>query len=104
MAWIYLLFASLFELGWVLGIRSTDGFTRLWPSVLVAGSMLASCYLLALAVRQIPVGVAYALWTGVGVLAAFAASLLLHGESLSPARTLCAVLLLASILGLKLLR
>lgn len=103
MAWFLLLGASLFELAWVLGIRATDGFTRFWPSLGVGAAMLLSCYLLSLAVRQIPVGLAYALWTSVGVLGAVAASTLLHGETLSPARICCVILLLAALCGLKLL-
>lgn len=103
MAWTYLLIAGLFEIGWAVGLRYTEGFTRLWPSVWTAASMAVSVFLLALAVREIPIGTGYAVWTGIGVVGTAVLGIILFGESREVLRLLCIVLILAGIIGLRVL-
>ena len=99
MAWTYLLLAGLFEIGFALGLKHTDGFTRLWPSL---GTAAASLYLLTLALRSIPVGTAYAVWTGIGAVGVAVLGIAVLGESASPARLACIGLIVAGVIGLKL--
>lgn len=101
MAWAYLLFAGLFEIGWAIGLKYTEGFTRLWPSVWTAASMVVSLYLLALALRTLPVGTAYAVWTGIGAVGTAVLGIILLGEPRDLPRVACLLLIVAGIIGLK---
>lgn len=102
MAWLYLLVAGLFEIGWAVGLKYTEGFTRLWPSVWTGAALILSMVLLASAVRELPIGTAYAVWTGVGAVGTALLGMLLFGEPRDAARLLCIALIVAGILGLKL--
>mgnify|MGYP003692970731 FL=1 len=102
MAWTHLLLAGLFEIGFALGLKHTDGFTRLWPSLGTAAAAAASLYLMTLAMRTIPVGTAYAVWTEIGAVGAAMLGIALLGASASPARLACIGLIVAGVVGLKL--
>ncbi|HUF20435.1 MAG TPA: quaternary ammonium compound efflux SMR transporter SugE [Burkholderiales bacterium] len=102
MAWIVLFLAGLFEIGWAIGLKYTEGFTRLWPSVGTFIAMVVSVVLLGLAMRTLPVGTAYAVWTGIGSVGTVILGIFLFGESAAVLRLLCIVLIVAGILGLKL--
>jgi quaternary ammonium compound-resistance protein SugE len=102
MAWIYLTVAGLFEIGWAIGLKYTDGFTRLLPSLWTVASMILSIVLLGLALRTLPVGTAYAVWTGMGAVGTAALGIYLFAEPATVARLLCIGLILAGIVGLKL--
>ncbi len=101
MAWIVLLIAGLLEVGWAIGLKYTEGFTRFWPTVATALSMLASLYLLGIALRTLPVGTAYAVWTGVGAVGTAILGVVLLGEPATAPRLLCIGLIVAGIAGLK---
>ena len=103
MAWFTLLLAGLLEIGWAIGLKYTHGFTRLWPSVATFASMLASLLLLASALRTLPLGTAYAIWTGIGAVGTVALGIILFGEPASAGRLICVGLIVAGIAGLKLL-
>ncbi|SFV12471.1 quaternary ammonium compound-resistance protein SugE [Methylobacterium sp. 174MFSha1.1] len=103
MAWILLLVAGLFEIGWAIGLKYTDGFTRPLPSLLTGLSMVASVVLLGMALRTLPVGTAYAVWTGIGTVGTALLGIALFGEPATAARLACIGLIVAGILGLKLL-
>ena len=103
MPWIYLVIAGVFEVAWAVGLKSTEGFTKLVPSLLVGGAMIASMGLLGLAVRQLPIGTAYAVWTGIGTLGAALFGMLVLGEPAGALRLGCIGLIAAGIVGLKLL-
>jgi quaternary ammonium compound-resistance protein SugE len=102
MAWIYLLLAGLFEVVWAIGLKYTEGFTRLWPSAGTLAAMAVSIVLLALAVKTLPIGTAYAIWTGIGALGAVALGTVLFGDPATWPRLLCVALILTGIAGLKL--
>ena len=102
MAWIYLTVAGFFEIGWAIGLRYTDGFTRLLPSLWTLASMILSIVLLGLALRTLPVGTAYAVWTGIGAVGTAALGIYLFAEPATVARLLCIGLILSGIVGLKL--
>jgi len=102
MAWIYLTVAGLFEIGWAIGLKYTDGFTRLLPSLWTLASMILSIVLLGLALRTLPVGTAYAVWTGIGAVGTAALGIYLFAEPATVARLLCIGLTLSGIIGLKL--
>ena len=102
MAWGYLLIAAVFEIGWAIGLKYTDGFTRLWPSVVTIVGMLLSFVFLAQAVRTIPVGTGYAVWTGIGAAGTAILGIVLFGESASWPRLACLALIVAGVIGLKL--
>jgi quaternary ammonium compound-resistance protein SugE len=102
MAWIYLTIAGLFEIGWAIGLKYTDGFTRLLPSLWTLASMILSIVLLGLALRTLPVGTAYAVWTGIGAVGTAALGIYLFAEPATVARLLCIGLILSGIVGLKL--
>ncbi len=102
MAWIYLLFAGLFEIGWAIGLKYTDGFTRLVPTVATVASMIVSLGLLGLALKTLPVGTAYAVWTGIGTIGTALLGIALLGEPATVARLACIALIVAGIAGLKL--
>lgn len=102
MAWTYLMLAGLFEVGWAVGLKYTDGFTRLWPTVLTVAAMVVSMFLLGLALRDLPVGTAYAVWTGVGTLGTVILGIFLFGDPADFVRLGCIGLIVAGIAGLKL--
>jgi quaternary ammonium compound-resistance protein SugE len=102
MAWFVLFLAGLFEIGWAIGLKYTEGFTRLWPSVGTFIAMVVSVVLLGLAMRTLPVGTAYAVWTGIGSVGTVILGIFLFGESAAVLRLLCIALIVAGILGLKL--
>ncbi len=100
--WILLTFAGVAEIGWVVGLKYSEGFTRPWPSVLTVAAMAVSMILLGLAVRSLPIGTAYAVWTGIGAAGAAIAGLILFGESASVMRLACIALIVAGVAGLRL--
>jgi quaternary ammonium compound-resistance protein SugE len=102
MAWVYLLVAGLLECAWAIGLKYTDGFTRPWPSVLTLAAMAASFFLLAEAMKTIPVGTAYAVWTGIGAVGVALLGMALFGEPRDLARLVCLLLIVCGIGGLKL--
>lgn len=102
MNWILLFIAGLLEVGWAIGLKYTEGFTRLWPSLGTAAAMVASVGLLGIAMRDLPVGTAYAVWVGVGAVGTVALGIVLFGESASWPRLLSVGLIVAGIIGLKL--
>ncbi len=101
MAWIYLLLAGLFEIGFAIGLKYTEGFTRLWPSVWTVGTAAISLWLLTQALKAIPVGTAYAIWTGIGAVGVVTVGILAMGESASLARLGCIALIVCGVIGLK---
>jgi quaternary ammonium compound-resistance protein SugE len=101
MAWFYLLLAGAFEVAWAIGLKSTHGFTRLWPSVYVLATGTASVVLLAQATKQLPIGTAYAVWTGIGAIGTAALGMVLFGESRDAARLACMALIIAGVIGLR---
>lgn len=101
MAWIYLFIAGLFEVGWAIGLKYTAGFTKLWPSVLTVLAMIASFFLLAQALKTIPVGTGYAVWTGIGAAGTAILGMILFHESRETLRLFCLGLIVAGIVGLK---
>ena len=101
MSWFYLVLAGLFEIGWAIGLKYTEGFTRLWPSAATLAAMLVSVALLGLAMRDLPVGTAYAVWTGIGAVGTVLLGVLLFGDSASVLRLGCVALIVAGVLGLK---
>jgi quaternary ammonium compound-resistance protein SugE len=103
MAWIYLVVAGLFEIGWAIGLKYTDGFTRLTPSVLTGASMVISVVVLGLALRELPVGSAYAVWTGIGTVGTALLGMYLFGEPATVIRLVCIGLIVSGIAGLKFL-
>jgi quaternary ammonium compound-resistance protein SugE len=102
MAWAMLFVAGLFEIAWAIGLKYTDGFTRLWPSVWTGLAMVVSVVLLALAVRSLPIGTAYAVWTGIGAAGTVILGIVLLGEPATFLRLLFFGLIVAGIVGLKL--
>jgi quaternary ammonium compound-resistance protein SugE len=102
MAWTLLFAAGVLEIGWAIGLKYTDGFTRLGPSVATVAAMGVSMLLLGLAVRTLPVGTAYAVWTGIGTVGTALLGIALLGESADPLRLLFIALILAGVVGLKL--
>jgi quaternary ammonium compound-resistance protein SugE len=103
MAWIYLLVAGLLEIGWAVGLKYTEGFSKLTPSVLTLGAMAGSVALLGLALKTLPLGTAYAIWTGIGTVGTAIAGMILLGEPAGALRLACIALIVAGIFGLKLL-
>jgi quaternary ammonium compound-resistance protein SugE len=102
MAWIYLFFAGVFEIGWAIGLKYTAGFTRLVPTLLTVASMIVSLGLLGLALKSLPVGTAYAVWTGIGTVGTALLGIWLLGEPATAARLACIALIVSGIVGLKL--
>jgi len=102
MAWIYLTVAGLLEIGWAIGLKYTEGFTRLLPSLWTLVSMIASIVLLGIALKSLPVGTAYAVWTGIGAVGTAALGIYLFAEPATALRLICIGLILAGIVGLKL--
>lgn len=102
MAWMYLLIAGALEIGWAIGLKYADGFTKLWPSVFTVATMMVSFYCLSLAVRTLPIGTGYAVWTGIGAVGTTLLGILLFSEPATLPRLACIALVLAGIIGLKL--
>jgi len=102
MAWRILLLAGLLEIGWAVGLKYTDGFTRLWPTLGTAAALVGSMALLGLALRTLPLGTAYAVWTGIGTIGTAILGIALLGEPATPVRLACIALIVAGIIGLKL--
>ncbi|MBB6485305.1 quaternary ammonium compound efflux SMR transporter SugE [Rhizobium lusitanum] len=102
MAWFLLFLAGLFEIGWAVGLKYTDGFTRMMPTVLTVLSMIVSVALLGLAVKTLPMGTAYAVWTGIGTVGTVLLGIWLLGDPATFVRLLCIGLIIAGIAGLKL--
>ena len=102
MAWLSVCIAGVFETVWAIGMKYSDGFSRLWPSVLTIAAMLISFVLLSYAMKTLPVGTTYAVWTGIGAAGTALMGMLLFGESRDAARILCIGLIIAGILGLRL--
>ncbi|PCH70961.1 MAG: quaternary ammonium compound-resistance protein SugE [Bacteroidales bacterium] len=101
MAWIYLIIAGLFEAVWAIGLKYAEGFTKLWPSVITIVAMAISLYFLALAIKTLPVGTAYAIWTGIGAFTTAILGVILFSEPIHFSRIFFLILLLVSIIGLK---
>jgi quaternary ammonium compound-resistance protein SugE len=101
MPWMTLFVAGLLEVTWAIGLKYTEGFTRLWPSILTLASMAASVLLLGLALKSLPIGTAYAVWTGIGALGTAILGIILFGEPATAARLACIGLIVAGIVGLK---
>ena len=102
MNWWLLLLAGLLEIGWAIGLKYTDGFTKPLPSVLTGAAIVGSMVLLSLAARSIPIGTAYAVWTGIGVAGAATLGIVLFGEAATPGRLFFLAMLLVAVIGLKL--
>jgi quaternary ammonium compound-resistance protein SugE len=102
MHWWLLLLAGLLEVGWAIGLKYTDGFTKPLPSLLTAAAIVGSMILLSLAARSIPIGTAYAVWTGIGVAGAATLGIILLGEAATPGRLFFLAMLLVAVIGLKL--
>ncbi|WP_028696877.1 quaternary ammonium compound efflux SMR transporter SugE [Pseudomonas cremoricolorata] len=101
MSWFILLCAGLFEIGWAVGLKYTDGFTRPLPTALTIGAMVISIGLLGMAVKELPLGTAYAVWTGVGAVGTVIAGIILFGESMAVIRLVSVALIVAGLIGLK---
>jgi len=101
MSWIILFFAGLFEVGWAVGLKYTDGFTRALPTVLTVAAMAISLGLLGLAMKELPLGTAYAIWTGVGAVGTVIAGIILFGESMALIRLASVALIITGLIGLK---
>ena len=102
MAWIVLVLAGVLEIGWAVGLKYTEGFSRLWPSVATIGAMVVSLLLLGLAVRTLPIGTAYAVWTGIGTVGTVLLGMALFGEPATPLRLVFIAMIVGGIIGLKL--
>lgn len=102
MNWFILIVAGLFEIGWAVGLKYTEGFTRPWPTAWTVAAMIVSLGLLGVALKTLPVGTAYAIWVGVGAAGTAIAGMVLFGEALTVARVASLLLIIAGIIGLKL--
>jgi quaternary ammonium compound-resistance protein SugE len=102
MAWLYLLAAGLFEVGWAVGLKYTDGFSKILPTAWTLASMILSVWLLGLALKTLPLGTAYAIWTGIGTIGTVILGILWLGESANVLRLVCIAFIVAGIAGLKL--
>ncbi len=102
MAWLYLFAAGLFEIGWAVGLKYTDGFTKIVPTTWTVASMILSVALLGLALKTLPLGTAYAIWTGIGTIGTVILGILWLGESAAALRLACIALIVIGIVGLKL--
>ncbi len=102
MAWIFLVLAGLFETGWAIGLKYTDGFTRPWPIVWTVLAMIISLWLLGIALRSLPVGTAYSVWVGIGAVGTVILGIVLFGDPVNTGRLISIALIIAGIIGLKL--
>ena len=101
MNWFYLFVAGLFEIAWAIGLKYTEGWSRLWPSLVTAALMIASFYFLSAALRSLPIGTAYSVWTGIGTVGAALLGMILFDEPRDALRILCILLIIGGIAGLK---
>lgn len=102
MAWVILVFAGLFETGWAIGLKFTEGFTRLWPTIWTILAMIVSLWLLGIAMKSLPIGTAYSVWVGVGAVGTVILGIVLFGEPANAGRLISIALIIAGIIGLKL--
>ena len=102
LTWILLVVAGLFEVAWAIGLKYTDGFSKPVPTVLTVGAVAVSMLLLGIAARHLPIGTAYAVWTGIGVFGTAVLGMYLFGESMAPLRLVCLAFIITGIIGLKL--
>lgn len=102
MGWVFILIASVFEISWAIGLKYTDGLTKLWPSVFTVVAMILSFYFLALGVKDIPIGTGYAVWTGIGAVGTVILGMILFDESKELIRILFILMIVSGIIGLKL--
>lgn len=102
MAWIYLIIAGVLEVLWAYFMKQSDGFTRLWPSAITVAGMVGSVVLLGLAMRSLPLGTSYMIWTGIGAVGAFVVGIVLLGETVTPLRLVAAALLVSGLVLMKL--
>lgn len=102
MPWFHLIIAGLLEVAWAIGLKQTDGWTRLWPSVITVVLMIASFFFLSLALRTLPLGTAYAIWTGIGAVGTALIGILIFDEPRTVARLVCILLIISGVVGLKL--
>jgi quaternary ammonium compound-resistance protein SugE len=102
MAWLFLFVAGMLEIVWAVGLKRAEGFTRLGPAIITVSAMVLSLALLGVAMRTLPLGTAYAVWTGIGTIGTVIVGILFFGEAASPVRLLCAFLIVAGVAGLKL--
>lgn len=102
MAWVILIIAGLFEVGWAIGLKYAEGFTRLWPTIWTVLAMIVSLWLLGIAMKSLPVGTAYSVWVGVGAVGTVMLGIVLLGEPANGARLISVALIIAGIIGLKL--
>lgn len=103
MTWAILFLAGLFEIGWAVGLKYSDGLSRFWPSIWTIAAMIVSFALLAVAMRQLPLGTAYAVWTGIGAVGTVMFGIMVLGEPANAMRLICLALIVGGIVGLKLL-
>ncbi|HEC74396.1 MAG TPA: quaternary ammonium compound efflux SMR transporter SugE [Methylophaga aminisulfidivorans] len=101
MAWVYLLVAGVLEVVWATGLKYSDGLTRLWPTVIAVVTVTASLYLLGLAMKSLPMGTAYTIWTGIGAVGTVVLGIVVLGESASPVRLISIALIVLGAIGLK---
>ena len=101
MAWIYLVVAGILEIGWAIGLKYTHGFSRFWPSIATVSAMVASFLFLAASLKTLPVGTAYAVWTGIGAAGTAILGMVLLDESVAVSRIICIMLIVAGVIGLK---
>ena len=101
MSWIYLLIAGLTEIAWAIGLKQSEGWTRFWPSVITGALMIVSFVFLSLALKTLPIGTAYAVWTGIGAAGTAIAGIYFFGESRDLLRVLCIALIIAGVAGLR---
>lgn len=102
MAWVILVIAGIFEVGWAIGLKYTEGFTRVWPTIGTLLAMIISLWLLGIAMKSLPTGTAYAVWVGVGAVGTVVLGIVLLGEPANAARLISVALIVAGIIGLKL--
>lgn len=102
MPWFHLIIAGLLEVAWAVGLKQTDGWSRLWPSVITVALMIASFFFLSLALRSLPLGTAYAIWTGIGAVGTALIGILIFDEPRTVARLVCILLIISGVIGLKL--
>ena len=101
MAWVVLIIAGLLEIAWAMGLKYTEGFTRLWPTVGTVAALIASVGLLGIAAKTLPIGTAYAVWTGIGAAGTVICGMIFLNEPVATARLVCVGLILAGVIGLK---
>ncbi|WP_395743463.1 quaternary ammonium compound efflux SMR transporter SugE [Prosthecobacter sp.] len=102
MPWLHLIIAGLLEVAWAIGLKQTDGWTRLWPSLITVALMIASFFFLSLALRTLPLGTAYAVWTGIGAIGTALIGIFIFHEPRTTARLICILLIVSGVIGLKL--